>query len=94
MRIIDDTPITYMDWLTYVANRESVIFHVDSVLKDSQQASEGEDMDYEDLISTIDTWDTDSYKSEDFLLNPICILYIIECLYKLFYVQSIQIKYI
>ena len=25
-------------------------------------------------------WDTDSYKSEDFLLNPICILYIIVCL--------------
>ena len=28
------------------------------------------------------------------LLNPICILYIIVCLYMLFYVQSIQIKYV
>ena len=35
---------------------------------------------------------TDSYKSEDFLLNPICILCIIVCLYVLFYVQSIQIN--
>ena len=39
-------------------------------------------------------WDTDSNNSEDFLLNPICILYIIVCLYMLFYVQSIQIKYV
>ena len=37
-------------------------------------------------------WDTNSYKSKDFLLNPICILYIIVCLYMLFYEQSIQIK--
>ena len=35
-----------------------------------------------------------SYKSEDFLLNPICILYITVCLYMLFSVQSIQIKYV
>ena len=33
-------------------------------------------------------------KSEDFLLNLICIMYIIVCLYMLFYVQSIQIKYV
>ena len=39
-------------------------------------------------------WDTDSHKSEDFFLNPICILYIIVCLYMLFFVQSIQIKYV
>ena len=55
LRIIDDTPITYMDWLTNVANRESVIFHVNSVLKDIQQTSEEEDMDCEVLISTIDS---------------------------------------
>ena len=24
-------------------------------------------------------WDTDLYKSEDFLLNPICILYVVLC---------------
>ena len=46
-RIINDTPITYMDWLTYVANSESVISHIDSVLKDIQQASEEEAMDNE-----------------------------------------------
>ena len=55
LRIIDDTPITYMDWVTYVANSESVISHIDSVLKEIQQASEEEDMDYEDLISNIDS---------------------------------------
>ena len=31
---------------------------------------------------------------EDFLLNPICKLYITVCLYMLFSVQSIQIKYV
>ena len=51
LRIIDDTPITYMDWLTYVANSESVISHIEAVWK----ASEEEDMDYEDLISNIDS---------------------------------------
>ena len=28
LRIIDDTPVTYMDWVTYVANSESVISHI------------------------------------------------------------------
>ena len=51
-RIINDTPITYMDWLTYVANSESVISHIDSVLKDIQQASEEEDMDNEISFQT------------------------------------------
>ena len=46
LRIIDDTPITYMDWLTYVANSERVISHIDAVLKEIQQASEEEEMDY------------------------------------------------
>ena len=55
LRIIDNTPVTYMDWLTYVANSESVISYIDSVLKDIQQDSEEEDMDYEDLISNIDS---------------------------------------
>ena len=53
LRIIDDTPVTYMDWVTYVANSESVIAHIDSVLKDIQQVSE--EMDCEDLISTKDS---------------------------------------
>ena len=55
LRIIDDTPITYIDWLTYVANNESVISHIEAILKEIQQASEEEDMDYEDLISNIDS---------------------------------------
>ena len=55
LRIIDDTPVTYMDWVTYVANSESVISHIEAVLKEIQQASEEEDMDYEDLISKIDS---------------------------------------
>ena len=55
VRIIDDTPVTYMDWVTYVANSESVISHIEAVLKEIQQASEEEDMDYEDLISNIDS---------------------------------------
>ena len=54
LRIIDDTPITYIDWVTYVPNSESVISHIEAVLKEIQQASEEEDMDYEDLISNID----------------------------------------
>ena len=53
LRIIDDSPITYMNWLTYVANNGSVIAHIDSVFKDIQQVSE--EMDYEGLISTIDS---------------------------------------
>ena len=52
LRIIDDTPITYMDWLTYVANSESVISHIE---KEIQQASGEEEIDYEDLISNIDS---------------------------------------
>ena len=55
LRIIDDTPINYIDWVTYVANSESVISHIEAVLKEIQQASEEEDMDYEDLISNIDS---------------------------------------
>ena len=55
LRIIDDTPVTYMDWVTYVANSESVISYIEAVLKEIQQASEEEDMDYEDLISNIDS---------------------------------------
>ena len=55
LRIIDGTPITYMDWVTYVANSESWISHIEAVLKEIQQASEKEDMDYEDLISNIDS---------------------------------------
>ena len=54
LRIIDDTPVTYMDWVTYVPN-ESVISHIDAVLKEIQQASEEEDLNYEDLISNIDS---------------------------------------
>ena len=53
LRIIDDTPITYINWLTYVANNASVIAHIDSILTDIQEVSE--EMDYEDLISTIDS---------------------------------------
>ena len=55
LRIIDDTPITYSDWVTYVANSESVISHIEAVLKEIQQASEEENMDYEDLISNTDS---------------------------------------
>ena len=55
LRIIDDTPINYIDWLTYVANSESVISHIEAVLKEIQQTSEEEDIDYEDLISNIDS---------------------------------------
>ena len=55
LRIIDNTPITYIDWVTYVANSESVISHIEAVLKEIQQASEEENMDYEDLISNIDS---------------------------------------
>ena len=50
--------VTYIDWLTYVANSESVISHIEAVLKEIQQASEEEDMDYEDLISNIDSFIT------------------------------------
>ena len=42
-----------MDLLTYAANSESVISHIISILKEIQQDSEEEDMDYEDLISNI-----------------------------------------
>ena len=47
--------------------------------------------DQSSLNAGLKYWDKDPYKSEDFLLNPICILYIIVCLCMLFYVQSIHI---
>ena len=53
LKIIDDTPIIYIDWITYVTNRESWNSHIDSALKDIQKASKEEDMDNEDLISNI-----------------------------------------
>ena len=46
MRLIDDSPITYIDWLTYVASNENVTSHIDSVLKDIQRASEEEDVEF------------------------------------------------
>ena len=52
-RLIDDSPITYLHWLSYVSNNENVIFHLQSILTDIQRASEEEDMDYEELISAI-----------------------------------------
>ena len=38
-----------------MANSESVISHIEAVLKEIQQAPEEEDMDDEDLISNIDS---------------------------------------
>ena len=52
-RIIDGTPITYLHWLTHVANNENVISHLDTVLKDIQRASEEEPMESDELISEI-----------------------------------------
>ena len=52
-RLIDDSPITYLHWLTHVANNDNVISHLQSILTDIQRASEEEDMDFEELISAI-----------------------------------------
>ena len=52
-RLIDDSPITYLHWLTHMANNENVISHLQSILTDIQRASEEEDMDFEELISAI-----------------------------------------
>ena len=49
LRLIDDSPITYIDWLTFVASNENVTSHIDSVLKDIQRASEEEAMEYEEF---------------------------------------------
>ena len=58
LRLIDDSPITYIDWLTFVASNENVTSHIDSVLKDIQRASEEEAMEYEKLISEINALTT------------------------------------
>ena len=58
LRLIDDSPITYMDWLTFVASNETVTSHIDSVLKDIQRASEEEAMEFEELISEINALTT------------------------------------
>ena len=52
-RLIDDSPITYLHWLTHVANNDNVISHLQSILTDIQRASEEEDMDFEELMSAI-----------------------------------------
>ena len=53
-RLIDDSPITYLHWLTHVANNDGVISHLESILTDIRRDCEEEDMEYEDLISAID----------------------------------------
>ena len=58
LRRIDDSPITYIDWLTYVASNEDVTSHIDSVLKDIQRASEEEATEFEELISEINALTT------------------------------------
>ena len=58
LRLIDDSPITYIDWLTFVASNENVTSHIDSVLKDIQRASEEEAMEFEELISEINALTT------------------------------------
>ena len=65
LRLIDDSPIIYIDWLTFVASNETVTSHIDSVLKDIQRASEEEAMEFEELISEINaqhTTDCSIYK--------------------------------
>ena len=52
-RLIDDSPITYLHWLTHVAHNANVISHLQSILTDIRRASEEEDMDYENLMSEI-----------------------------------------
>ena len=52
-KLIDDSPITYLQWLTHVANNANVISHLQSILADIRRASEEEDMDYENLMSEI-----------------------------------------
>lgn len=52
-RLIDDSPITYLHWLTHVANNANVISHLQSILAEIRRASEEEDMDYENLMSEI-----------------------------------------
>ena len=58
LRLIDDSPITYIDWLTFVASNETVTSHIDSVLKDIQRASEEEAMEFEEVISEINALTT------------------------------------
>ena len=53
VKFINDSPITYLHWLTHVANNKNVISHLQSILIDIQRASEEEDMEYEELISAI-----------------------------------------
>ena len=53
LRIVDDSPITYLHWLTHVANNDMVISHLESLLIDIRRSAEEENMEYEDLISAI-----------------------------------------
>ena len=43
-RLIDDSPMTYLHWLTHVANNDGVISHLKSILIDIRRDSEEEDM--------------------------------------------------
>ena len=60
LRLIGDSPITYIDSLTFVASNETVTSHIDSVLKDIQRASEEEAMEFEELISEINALTTNN----------------------------------
>ena len=53
LKLTDDSPIRYIDWLTYVTSNRNVTSHIDSVLKDIQRASEEEAMEFEELIFEI-----------------------------------------
>ena len=39
-------------------------------------------------------WDTDLYKSEDFFLNPVCMLFCVHIIVQLYACIAIQIKYV
>ena len=58
LRLIDDSPMTYIDWPTHAASNEKVTSHSDSALKDIQRASEEEVMEFEELISEINALTT------------------------------------
>ena len=60
LRLIDDSPITYIDWLTFVTSNENLTSHIDSILKDIQRASEEEAIEFEELISEINALTTNN----------------------------------
>ena len=75
-------PVGSLAIYVFLKNFQTLIVHL------STKISIGKEMFFSSNFDKMSKWDTDSHKSKDFLLNPICVMCIILCLYMLFKVYK------